>query len=931
VTIVSEIRVGAFGRRFLPIALGVVLFLTALGFGGVRLWASASFELALWSLALASLLSSGGGSKVPRSVLIAASVLLAYLGLQIIPLPPAVHARLSPAAATTRQVSEEALVAEPSPQDPADEVASSPAIERIRDLATERGGYFRAWRPIALYPFGAATDVLRYLAYLTAFYLAATLPAPALIVRGSVISGCAVAALAIAQFSAWNGHLLWLFDPYDRKTLGDHPLFCGPFVNPSHFSLFVAMTLAPGVAWAVESWRRLRRRYRRFPELLSSALLPGLLVSTAFAVMIAGIVGSASRGALIATPVAMGMVWWGSRTPRAAKLRGSAVRRPLDGAVPLIAAAAIIVAGLAFAGTRAREAVDVRLNESITTPDFRIRLDLWSQTLPMLRDYAWFGTGPAGWAEAFPRYLKYPLAKYAHNHAHNDYLEWATEVGWVGVFVTLALLASLGRWAIGNASLPRTMRWGIAAGLVAAACEEVFDFGLRVPANALLVSMLGGSLCNPYWNPSVSVAEDEPTSRAVGRPVFAVAACVVFALLVLASTWQLREFLQWRSVRDGSLNLAFAPRDAATWEELGARLVAQGEGLKPLAARCFQAAHRLRPARGEPVWRLSQIATNKAESLEGMAAALELEPTRTEWRLAYASALDLEGRSVQAVAELEEAAYRDPRWTRHRYLDELPARLLPSFLPPAERGFRRAVDDRPDDPVLLDEVASFYFRFGAWLPAAALWERAAERSRDWAHLGRYAARAFARAGDFSRAEEILRRGIRQRSTEAEIYRVLAMSVYAAQKKYPEAEQTLELGASRALDPSWIYLDLSAVEAEQGKRDEARRALETAGNGNPRDAALQLAVGKAYLAVGENEQARHALELGLEADPRRAELHHQKGVALERLYDLDGAHAEYQRAHELEPENDVYRENFERIDHEFHFAQARTDSVRSATR
>src|SRR5205085_2367354 len=205
VRIVSQVRVGAFGRRFLPIALGAVLFLTALGFGGVRLWVSASFELALWSLALAWLLSSRplGRSKVPTAVLIAASALLAYLGLQILPLPPAVLARLSPAAATTPQVSEEAPVAEPAPQGPVHEVAAAAAIERIRNLATERGEYFRTWRPIALYPFAATTDVLRYLAYMTAFYVAATLPAPALIVRGSVLSGCAVAALAIAEFSAW--------------------------------------------------------------------------------------------------------------------------------------------------------------------------------------------------------------------------------------------------------------------------------------------------------------------------------------------------------------------------------------------------------------------------------------------------------------------------------------------------------------------------------------------------------------------------------------------------------------------------------------------------------------------------------------------------------------------------------------------------------
>src|SRR5690349_14624641 len=83
-------------------------------------------------------------------------------------------------------------------------------------------------------------------------------------------------------------------------------------------------------------------------------------------------------------------------------------------------------------------------------------------------------------------------------------------------------------------------------------------------------------------------------------------------------------------------------------------------------------------------------AASKTVTLDSMRAALELEPTRTEWRLAYTRALDLEGRTAEAAAELEEATYRDPRWTRHRYLDELPAGLLPLFLPLAERGFRRA-------------------------------------------------------------------------------------------------------------------------------------------------------------------------------------------------------------------------------------------------
>ncbi|MGH7897091.1 MAG: hypothetical protein ACREQQ_04015, partial [Candidatus Binatia bacterium] len=126
------------------------------------------------------------------------------------------------------------------------------ARQRIREIAAAGGSWFPpGWRPIALYPFAARTDLLLYLGCGVALWLAATLPRPDGLLRMAVASTSAIALLAIVELMTRNGHVLWFFDSYESGPIGPHPRMLGPFVNPDHLATFLELGLAPGAALLV--------------------------------------------------------------------------------------------------------------------------------------------------------------------------------------------------------------------------------------------------------------------------------------------------------------------------------------------------------------------------------------------------------------------------------------------------------------------------------------------------------------------------------------------------------------------------------------------------------------------------------------------------------------------------------------------------------
>ena len=915
--------------RLTVTGLGAVLVISPLLFGSVHGWAAGMVEVAVFALGLGWFLARGAeGAGSARAFAGVGAALVAVLALHAVPLPPGVVSALSPGAAEVYRRTVDARGEEEGARREIREAGAweeervpVAARERIAEVAARpaRGWAPEGWRTLALNPVDARGDLLRYLACGVVLWMAATVPAPFVLLRAVVASGAIVSLVAIVQALTWNGRVLWVLEPYDRRTF--HPRLSGPFVNADHFAMFVEMTLVAGAGWLL--WRV---RHRRGSGEADSAL--GLAaLGVALAVTAAGLFGSASRGGISGTLLGLAVLWLGVRGARGARkvpaaVRGRARRNRLERwrawgrrLAPAAVMAVVIVGGLGYAGSEARDILDERLGRTILRPDLHVRTILWEQTAPMIADFWLLGVGPGNWKEHFRRYEAWPMIDARPNHAHNDYVEWAAEVGIVGVALTLALVWAFVRVARRNDAIPRTLRFGLAGAIVAVAWHSLFDFGLRQPANGFLLAALLGLLCNRWWKGREEGESGVELSRRPGL-VAAGVAVAVFAVLALGALGQVREFLQWRSALDGSADLAFAPETGDTWYRLGMHLYRSGFRYEPPTAECFRAAVERQPTNEAAWWRLALTATTLEERRRAMATAVFLDPTRASWRLSYARVLALLGRGEEALAEVEEAAFRAPVLYRHPYLAGGETEASPEVLAAAERGFRRAIEWRPGEPQLHGTLAAFYDRGERYAEAAEAWERAAVASGNWAEYGRRAGESRARGGDYGGAEKLFRRAIRDDVRRPDAYRALALSVYRSAKRYLEAEEVLELGIRRVRDDVPLLEALFVVRRERGDEKGALAALARAAELRPRDASLQSRLGSAYLAGGDVHRAAIALERALALDPERPELHHQKGAVLERRYDLAGARDAYRRALELAPANAAYRESLERVESAF---------------
>jgi len=116
------------------------------------------------------------------------------------------------------------------------------------------------------------------------------------------------------------------------------------------------------------------------------------------------------------------------------------------------------------------------------------RLIVARDTLHILKDYPWLGTGLGSFEVAFTRYQTLPT-DLIWGHAHNDYVEALAEGGVIGAFAILAALILFFRMAFARLTdrLRHEAGWlqlGAAIGCCGILVHSSVDFNLRLPANA---------------------------------------------------------------------------------------------------------------------------------------------------------------------------------------------------------------------------------------------------------------------------------------------------------------------------------------------------------------------------------------------------------------------------------------------------------------
>jgi O-antigen ligase len=380
-----------------------------------------------------------------RTLDLALAAFLAIVLLQMVPLPQAVAAALSPGASTIQ-----------------DRLALQPAAA-VRPLSIDarltREGLATA-----------ASAVLLFWAARETFARAGV----RLFARAVAWSGFAVALVALVQRATAPTLLLWRWKPLDP---GAQPY--GPFVNRNHFATWLLMATALTAGYLVAHLRSHRLERHASGRLLARDLLADgsmLLLAGSLGAMLLALVGSVSRAALLGLAAALAFaVAHGRRTRHG---------------VPAALGGGLLAMMLGAALWVNREGLLDRLETAGSGPG---RLTIWKETMPLVADFWLTGTGVGTYGTAM---LHYQVTRPGtlFNQAHNEYLQLVAEGGMLlalaGVMAAWSWVRAARRQLAGERHGLHWIRVGAAAGICAVGVQSVFEAGLRMPANALLLAGL---------------------------------------------------------------------------------------------------------------------------------------------------------------------------------------------------------------------------------------------------------------------------------------------------------------------------------------------------------------------------------------------------------------------------------------------------------
>ncbi len=484
--------------------LGAALWWAPWPFGSVVPWAAGVVAaLGALSLAVALVARVGMGRSTrplwpslrPVAVPVAALAVLAGLGvLQAVSWPVTVAGALSPEHARLAGDASAALAGEGFAEGASSGVSSG--------TSSSQGSV----------PLSLAPAVSRRTALLVAC-LAAALAAAALAGRGRLgrrVLGASVVTVALAQ--VLYGAPRWLAR---SPTLWGVPIpgserLRGTYVNPNHFALLLEMALAIAFAWGWWGLTRARREpsaERRLalvapPALVWLTLFVALAFSGSRAGLLAAVAGLVTQGAALAMiglrrsphPGRSGHSRHSDRAPRK-RLRGwLAAVGWVAAAVALVLAVgvgAVLMTGGEAGFSRFTVNASYDLGSDVRVAVGRATWHLWGR-------FPWTGTGLGTFLEAYPL-ADGPDLGLTWWHAHSDPLELLATTGVAGLALLVVGVGALALRLVGRLLRVRHTeeRAALLAGLgalVAVGLHELVDFGLTMPANALvLVVVLGAA------------------------------------------------------------------------------------------------------------------------------------------------------------------------------------------------------------------------------------------------------------------------------------------------------------------------------------------------------------------------------------------------------------------------------------------------------
>ncbi len=433
-----------------------IIMVSALLFGAVEIWSSTAVLALVYTLGLIWVLKQEYAAyRTPlhtKLLIVVGFAFTLYALLQTIPFPLAMLKYLSPGSYRLREF-----------------YALGPAGPGA----------------ISLVPYRSLLEVLKVVAFLTVFSIAAIYFISRDRLKDFVVAlslfGFCLAVFAIVQKAAWNGRLYWIRD----LTMGGEAF--GPFVNRNHFAGFIGMIIPLTLGHAIT-------KHSREKKILYGFLAVIMSVALFFSLSRGGIVSFVAGMALF------GLLLFASRYQQKK--------------VWIIGV--FIIAVLTYLIWLGMDPIMQRFAQTDITKEQRLMV--WSTTLTAAKDFWLTGSGLGTFLNIFPLYAPASVQGGIYDHAHNDYVELLLETGLGGSMLLVCFIGLLLWYAFRSTFEGRSgiMLMAALASAMSMAMHSIFDFNLHILSNLLLFGTVLGMVA------ALSDADDphpatEKVQRAGGR------------------------------------------------------------------------------------------------------------------------------------------------------------------------------------------------------------------------------------------------------------------------------------------------------------------------------------------------------------------------------------------------------------------------------
>lgn len=313
------------------------------------------------------------------------------------------------------------------------------------------------------------------------------------ILKGLVVLGLFEAFYGLVQYlTGWQQIFTYVKKYYLEEATGT-------YINRNHYAglleMLIPLTLALALHYA--GWLRVKspeeesgmRRWLRDPQLHRAPFW--LFVAV---ILFLALVFSKSRMGILSAIVSV-LVMAGLLL-----LRGK--RSPLGFVIPLT----LLGVGISMAAWIGPEPVLKRFTqmemEYADSPTSRTAI--WRDTLGLIRQHPLLGTGLGTFPIVYTQVQTAFLTQFV-NSAHNDYLEYASDLGIPGAALLfggiLWLLVRLIAFSLRDTrdGYEKALALGCAGSIAALLMHSFTDFNLRVPANVLIFAIVLGLACSVVY------------------------------------------------------------------------------------------------------------------------------------------------------------------------------------------------------------------------------------------------------------------------------------------------------------------------------------------------------------------------------------------------------------------------------------------------